>query len=689
MRELHAQLEGPEAEVDAQHVVGRAVLPGVRQRRVQLAEVAVVLLGAVRVDHAAEVEGHHAGDAAEEGEADEHVERELELGLADVVAVAEQARVAEAEPAQVVEAGKIEPAPEPAALRRARRGPDVEVAAADDAESLDGVGLQIGEEAVLAAGGQIARAQRGDERRPTDGATLPVAGGVPAVAAADFGLRIEAADLVEVGGREVGGGAAKPVVGKVVEELALHAHQPRAALEAAEGGQGVREQPFGAGLLLEVEHLAGGALVLRRERLVALPGAGELRVAALLEGVKGADAPHQPVRLVDIKRQRVGQVERPVDGEVDERAAVAHDVGEEHAARADRGGPDSGAADGRAAAFDPPVLADVERIVDRRVPGNAFVGKALRLVQRGQIAGRNRVLLVDGQHGRSQYFEEPEARAVEGDPVDAVGREARVREAGGKIGDALDAPVLQEPEVGLAAGLAGEDHRAAVQHHGKALVGGRVGEPRARARLRIDAEEVEAAALGGVAGVDDAVLAPGEVALAVEIIGEAVRVRIRLGEVERVDVDLAVAVEAVERELRAVRAEGGVARFDDPVADDVDFAGRAEVDVDPRAGRAVVLALAPVHRPDVQQVGVARLREPGDRAFADGHHRAQDRVQALGARMLVDGELLRRRGIAPVEQHQLGAPRLALDAAVEEQVAVARADEGFELVGHLQLGDVG
>ncbi len=64
-------------------------------------------------------------------------------------------------------------------------------------------------------------------------------------------------------------------------------------------------------------------------------------------------------------------------------------------------------------------------------------------------------------------------------------------------------------------------------------------------------------------------------------------------------------------------------------------------------------------------------------------------MQALGARMLVDGDLLRRRRIAPVDQHQLGARGLALDAAVEDDVAVARAGEGVELVGQLQLGDVG
>ena len=63
----------------------------------------MVLLRQRGFDDAAEVHADDSGDAAEEGEADEEVEREGKLGLRDVVTVAEQAPIVEAEPAQVVE----------------------------------------------------------------------------------------------------------------------------------------------------------------------------------------------------------------------------------------------------------------------------------------------------------------------------------------------------------------------------------------------------------------------------------------------------------------------------------------------------------------------------------------------------------------------------------------------------------
>jgi len=88
-----------------------------------------------------------------------------------------------------------------------------------------------------------------------------------------------------------------------------------------------------------------------------------------------------------------------------------------------------------------------------------------------------------------------EAGAVEGDAVEAAGRQPRraapraaAAEAGGEVGDAPDAAVLQEPEVGLAARVAGEDDGAAVEHQRLALIDRRVGEPRAHRRFGIDAE---------------------------------------------------------------------------------------------------------------------------------------------------------------------------------------------------------
>src|SRR5205823_14658753 len=103
------------------------------------------------VHHAAEVESDHAGDPAEESEPDQHVERKLELRLADVIAVAEQPRVSPAEPAQVVEAGQVEPPAEAAALRQPQGDAGVQLGAADHTPGLGRVCLRIAEERVGAA----------------------------------------------------------------------------------------------------------------------------------------------------------------------------------------------------------------------------------------------------------------------------------------------------------------------------------------------------------------------------------------------------------------------------------------------------------------------------------------------------------------------------------------------------------
>src|SRR5439155_2032538 len=190
--ELDAQLEGSESEVHAEHVIRGSVRPGVGERRVQLrpAPSGVVEDGVVRIDHAAEIESDYAGQAAEEGEADQHVEGELELRLADVVAVAEQAGIAPAEPAQVVEAREIEASPEPAALRRAGSEAQVQLAPAHHPEGVDRVRLQVCVEAGEAGRGNVAAAQLDQQRGAADRSARSVAGGIPAIAEAHFALRI-------------------------------------------------------------------------------------------------------------------------------------------------------------------------------------------------------------------------------------------------------------------------------------------------------------------------------------------------------------------------------------------------------------------------------------------------------------------------------------------------------------------
>jgi len=263
-----------------------------------------------------------------------------------------------------------------------------------------------------------------------------------------------------------------------------------------------------------------------------------------------------------------------------------------------------------------------------------------------------------------------------------------MRQRGREIAESLDPAVLQEPQVGLAAGLAGEQRGFSRHRDGVALIDRRVGEPDARAVVGIDAEEIELAALRGVAGVDDAVVAPGEIALGVEVVGEPARAPGLIGEVDDIDVALSVAIEAVIRKPLAVGAEGRIARLDDAVLDDPQFAVEAEVQVDlsapahregllgagfgaatGSAGSAaeVLRAAAPiaprvlgplqhtVQGPVVQDVRVAALREPGDSGVADGHHASQDGMQALRPRVLIDGDLLRGRRIAPIDQHELRA----------------------------------
>src|SRR5207302_132451 len=191
-------LERTEAEVDAEHVVGGAIGPRVGDRCMQLAVILVIELRVAGVDDASEVEPDHSGDPAEERESDQHVQRELELRLPDVIPVAEKARVAPAEAAQVVEAGEVEPPSEAATLRDAGRRARVDAAAADDAQRLDRVGLQIGEEAVLSARRQIASAESDEERGAADRAARSISRRIPSVGAVDLGLRIESTDLVQI-----------------------------------------------------------------------------------------------------------------------------------------------------------------------------------------------------------------------------------------------------------------------------------------------------------------------------------------------------------------------------------------------------------------------------------------------------------------------------------------------------------
>src|SRR5947209_4544179 len=76
---------------------------------------------------------------------------------------------------------------------------------------------------------------------------------------------------------------------------------------------------------------------------------------------------------------------------------------------------------------------------------------------------------------------------------------------------------------------------------GREVCVGSVRGPGARSFHGSYAEEIVPAALRGIAGVDDALVSPGELALAVQIVGEPPDVRVGVVEVQRVDVDLAVA----------------------------------------------------------------------------------------------------------------------------------------------------
>ena len=436
----------------------------------------------------AEIEPDDAGDSAEEGEADEHIERKLELCLSDVVAVAEQPGIAEAEAAQVVETGEEEVAAEAAALGDSQRGAGGEAAASDQLEGLDGIGLQIGEEAVAAACGQKAAAQLGDHRGTTDGAAGAVSRGIPTVGRIDLGLRVEAANSVQLRVGQVGG-AAQAVEDAPLEQRAADALDPGASFDATEGRERIGEQPLHAELTLQIEDLAGVALKgAGRRRETAEVGAGEARVAALLEGIEEADAPDQALRSIDIERERVGQAERAIDCQAGQKRPVAQHVGKFDAALADRREADAGAADGRAAPLDAPVAAQVERIIGIGLEGDGLVGEWLRLARGGLVAGRNGVLFVEREQVGRRDLEQAISSPVKAHAIEALRRERGVLDRSCKIGDSFDASILQEPEIVLAAGLAGENDRFAGERERAALVDRRVGEPLAGTVLGIQPE---------------------------------------------------------------------------------------------------------------------------------------------------------------------------------------------------------
>ena len=64
-------------------------------------------------------------------------------------------------------------------------------------------------------------------------------------------------------------------------------------------------------------------------------------------------------------------------------------------------------------------------------------------------------------------------------------------------------------------------------------------------------------------------------------------------------------------------------------------------------------------------------------------------MEALRSGMLIDGDLVRRGRVAPVDEHELGACGVPFHAPVEDEVSVAARDEPVELVGKAKLGDVG
>src|SRR5712692_3211035 len=164
--ELHAQLERPQAEVDAQHVVHGAVFPGLGRSCEEARFARVHTLGVRGLDDAAEIEADDARDAAEEREPDEEIEREGQLALSHVIGVAQQPGVVEAEPAQVVERAEEEVPPEPVALRVTECGAGRYLGAREQPDRMDRVRLPVAEQAVRPALGQ-GPGTHGQEHRGT------------------------------------------------------------------------------------------------------------------------------------------------------------------------------------------------------------------------------------------------------------------------------------------------------------------------------------------------------------------------------------------------------------------------------------------------------------------------------------------------------------------------------------------
>jgi hypothetical protein len=324
--EVDAQEQRAEEHVHPEHAGERARFPGaeiVASHHVGDGGPAGLALEAV--EHAAEVERGDALEVVEDEQANERIERELQLGVHHVIVLAdEELGVERVEAAQVVGRGEPEVLLPDAALLveregRAARRPEHEVRAAEELPEL----LRVdAEEAVeRAAVGEEPASELEEQRAARQRAgVLVVADGVVAVAERRRDLEVHATvAILPVGGALVGtAGDRDPLAeqrhraGEVGEAVALDAAERELRLDAAEAVEWVAQRADNAKV----------ALVIGEVRVE--------RIEVLLHEVEPAQDPGEPPRAVLVEQHSLGQGERLVDGEVRVEDVVPEHVREDH-----------------------------------------------------------------------------------------------------------------------------------------------------------------------------------------------------------------------------------------------------------------------------------------------------------------------------------------------------------------------
>ncbi|EAU64210.1 hypothetical protein STIAU_4342 [Stigmatella aurantiaca DW4/3-1] len=671
---MQPQQQGAQGDVGAQDEVQHAPVPHL----------------AGRVAHPAHVDGRDGLQIAEEGNADEIIERELQLhrGVGEVPAE-QPVLIAEIHPAQRVEAGEVVGARVAAADRGSPRGAEEEVAAAIDGE----VALEVQPHVAvgLLVEGLRARGEFQQCRGAGEGASgVVVADAVVANLAGQ--LRLEAHLIV---GGDPGG---VQVHARVVERRVVQA-EGRVRVNEVRGATG-RE------VSLQVEEGAERiAQAARRAEVALAREEGDILVrVALIEpeaqGLEEAGGPGRTLLLVHVEQHAVGQLEGAVDREVEQQRVIAQAVrrhGEDLSEKPSAAGPGE---------------------AEEGAKLDVLPGQRLVVLGVGQRAGGQRLGRlgghVRGRHGQVQHLGRAQQRGpslpglVEQHPQAPLGAGAGLEDAGGEVRAPDDgAPGHELVQVRAAVAVGHEEDAAIRQGHGIRLVALLGGEPLDGAgRAGLHPEEVEVAVGRRIRGVDDAAGTPGDLPLGVLVVRELHGLRVLTpGQGEHVHIPEARLVDANECQGLAVRREGHRGHAEQPMLADAVGGLVSQIDVhrDVRltfnAGpdgaaadqRIDGLLLGDVrvalHVDDVPSV---HLRHVGQAVLGQGEVAPEDGVEGLGARLPIAHHLLRAVGGLGIHQVQPALARLRDDGAVGDELsvrgAVQRGDDARALLQEIQRG---